>query len=414
MGLLSKIKALGSLTTKRKYSKQELAFIEEARRALIDWGVACETAGPAEVEALYLLEQRKVRIYVAGTDAADTALLLRQISEAIGASTKPDTLLLEAAARVATGVVLLEAADVKFVRLPDDPDRWRDGAAAILFVTSFSSVDGLDLALQKYGSIAQSFEGVALHLVANTCDFETYGIKEPQRENSSYEAAKNYTLDSYRRLSDAQGRVFYNHALDFAEGGTVSTFLDKFLEVTMRQMGAFDEEDEAADDDKPILEEPPEPRLSHAEQVKLAIENLPPPPPPSEYPLRVIVEQEEGAENEITGKVEEAPEEEPAPEPPETGVEATDRFRAKFEESLFQQLTEKGVDEETARKRAKEKAAALPARVAKPPPVAPEKGEARAWRASGLEVRSTPADAYRDKYRSDDVEALRRDLEATM
>ena len=53
-------------------------------------------------------------------------------------------------------------------------------------------------------------------------------------------------------------------------------------------------------------------------------------------------------------------------------------------------------------------------RVAKPPPVAPEKGEARAWRASGLEVRSTPADAYRDKYRSDDVEALRRDLEATM
>ena len=35
-------------------------------------------------------------------------------------------------------------------------------------------------------------------------------------------------------------------------------------------------------------------------------------------------------------------------------------------------------------------------------------------RASGLEVRSTPADAYRDKYRSDDVEALRRDLEATM
>ena len=105
-------------------------------------------AGPAEVEALYLLEQRKVRIYVDGTDAADTALLLRQISEAIGASTKPDTLLLEAAARVATGVVLLEAADVKFVRLPDDPDRWRDGAAAILFVTSFSSVDGLDDALR--------------------------------------------------------------------------------------------------------------------------------------------------------------------------------------------------------------------------------------------------------------------------
>ena len=125
MGLLSKVKALGSLTRKKKYSKQELAFIEEARRALIDWGVACETAGPAEVEALYLLEQRKVRIYVAGTDATDTALLLRQISEAIGASTKPDTLLLEAAARVATGVVLLEAADVKFVRLPDDPDRWR-------------------------------------------------------------------------------------------------------------------------------------------------------------------------------------------------------------------------------------------------------------------------------------------------
>ena len=179
----------------------------------------------------------------------------------------------------------------------------------------------------------------------------------------------------------------------------------------MRQMGA--DEEEEADDDKPILEEPPEPRLSHAEQVKLAIENLPPPPPPSEYPLRVIVEQEEGAENEITGKVEEAPEEEEAPEPP-TGVEATDRFRAKFEESLFQQLTEKGIDEETARKRAKEKAAALPARVAKPPPVAPEKGEARRWRASGLEVRSTPADAYRDKYRSDDVEALRHDLEATM
>merc|ERR1719482_538940 len=131
----------------------------------------------------------------------------------------------------------------------------------------------------------------------------------------------------------------------------------------MRQLGAVDDEEEA-DDDKPILEEPPEPRLSHAEQVKLAIENLPPPPPPSEYPLRVIVEQEEGAENEITGKVEE-PEEEPAPEPP-TGVEATDRFRAKFEESLFQQLTEKGIDEETARARAREKAAALPARVAKP------------------------------------------------
>ena len=412
MGLLSKIKALGSLTTKRKYSKQELAFIEEARRALVDWGVACETAGPAEVEASFLLEQRKVRIYVAGTDAADTALLLRQISEAIGASTKPDKLLLEAAARVATGVVLLEAADVKFVRLPDDPDRWRDGAAVIPFVTSFSSVDGLDDALSRYGSIARSFDGVALHLVANTCDFEVYGVNEHRRENSNYVAAKQYTLDSYRRLSDAQGRVFYNHALDFQEAGTVSTFLDKFLEVTMRQLGAVDEEDEEADDDKPILEEPAEPRLSHAEQVKLAIENLPPPPPPSEYPLRVIVEQEEGAENEITGKVEE-PEEEPAPEPP-TGVEATDRFRAKFEESLFQQLTEKGIDEETARSRAKEKAAALPARVAKPPPVAPEKGEARRWRASGLEVRSTPADAYRDKYRSDDVEVLRRDLEAAM
>ena len=232
MGLLSKIKALGSLTTKRKYSKQELAFIEEARRALIDWGVACETAGPAEVEALYLLEQRKVRIYVDGTDAADTALLLRQISEAIGASTKPDTLLLEAAARVATGVVLLEAADVKFVRLPDDPDRWRDGAAAILFVTSFSSVDGLDDALSRYGSIARSFDGVALHLVANTCDFEVYGLRDSRRENNNYEAAKQSTLDSYRRRSDAQGRVFYNHALDFEEGGTVSTFLDKFLEVT--------------------------------------------------------------------------------------------------------------------------------------------------------------------------------------
>ena len=286
MGLLSKIKALGSLTTKRKYSKQELAFIEEARRALIDWGVACETAGPAEVEALYLLEQRKVRIYVAGTDAADTALLLRQISEAIGASTKPDTLLLEAAARVATGVVLLEAADVKFVRLPDDPDRWRDGAAAILFVTSFSSVDGLDDALSRYGSIARSFDGVALHLVANTCDFEVYGIKDSRRENSNYEAAKQSTLDSYRRLSDAQGRVFYNHALDFEEMGTVGTFVDQFLEVTLRQLLPDDEEE--ADDDKPILEEPPEPRLSHAEQVKLAIENLPPPPPPSEYPLRAV------------------------------------------------------------------------------------------------------------------------------
>ena len=68
MGLLSKIKALGSLTTKRKYSKQELAFIEEARRALVDWGVACETAGPAEVEALYLLEQQRVRIYVAACE----------------------------------------------------------------------------------------------------------------------------------------------------------------------------------------------------------------------------------------------------------------------------------------------------------------------------------------------------------
>ena len=165
--------------------------------------------------------------------------------------------------------------------------------------------------------------------------------------------------------------------------------MDQFLEVTLRQLLPDDEEE--ADDDKPILEEPPEPRLSHAEQVKLAIENLPPPPPPSEYPLRVIVEQEEGAENEITGKVEEAPEEEPAPEPP-TGVEATDRFRAKFEESLFQQLTEKGIDEETARARAKEKAAALPARVAKPRrPSDGAKGEARKWRASGLEVRSTPA-----------------------
>ena len=129
--------------------------------------------------------------------------------------------------------------------------------------------------------------------------------------------------------------------------------------------------------------------------------------------MRVIVEQEEGAENEIAGKVEEAPEEEPTPEPP-AGVEATDRFRAKFEESLFQQLTEKGIDEETARARAKEKAAALPARVAKPPAAADgAKGAARTWRASGLEVRSTPADAYRDKYRSDDVEALRRDLAAT-
>ena len=92
----------------------------------------------------------------------------------------------------------------------------------------------------------------------------------------------------------------------------------------------------------------------------------------------------------------------------------TDRFRKRFEDSFFQQLVTKGLDEETARARAKEKAAALPARVAKPPPAASEKGEARSWRASGLEVRSTPADAYRDKYRSDDVEALRRDLDASL
>ena len=164
--------------------------------------------------------RREILIYaqVDGTEPADTALLLGQISEAIGASTKPDTLLLEAAARVSTGVVLLEAADVKFVKLPEDPDRWRDGAAAILFVTSFSSVDGLDEALQRYGAIAQSFE-LPLHLVANTCDFEVYNMKEARRENSNYEAAKQATLDSYRRLSDAQGRVFYNHALDFQEAG---------------------------------------------------------------------------------------------------------------------------------------------------------------------------------------------------
>ena len=51
-----------------------------------------------------------------------------------------------------------------------------------------------------------------------------------------------------------------------------------------------------------------------------------------------------------------------------------------------------------------------------------EKCKARVLRADamiasrGEEVRSTPADAYREKYpgRSDDVEALRRDLEATM
>ena len=49
-----------------------------------------------------------------------------------------------------------------------------------------------------------------------------------------------------------------------------------------------------------------------------------------------------------------------------------------------------------------------------PGAAASEKGEARTWRASGLEVRSTPADAYRDKYRSDDVEALRRDLDASL
>ena len=130
--------------------------------------------------------------------------------------------------------------------------------------------------------------------------------------------------------------------------------------------------------------------------------------------MRVIVEQEEGAENEISGKVEEAPEEEPAPPAPEAAVEATDRFRKRFEDSFFQQLVEKGLDEDAARARAKEKAAALPARVAKPPAAADSaKGAARTWRASGLEVRSTPADAYRDKYRSDDVEALRRDLAAT-
>ena len=109
------------------------------------------------------------------------------------------------------------------------------------------------------------------------------------------------------------------------------------------------------------------------------------------------------------------PEEEPAPPAPEAAVEATDRFRKRFEDSFFQQLVEKGLDEDAARARAKEKAAALPARVAKPPPAADgAKGEARQWRASGLEVRSTPADAYRDKYRSDDVEALRRDLDASL
>ena len=125
--------------------------------------------------------------------------------------------------------------------------------------------------------------------------------------------------------------------------GTVGTFVDQFLGVTLRApagrrgRGRRRQTDpRGAGRAAPVA----------AEQVKLAIENLPPPPPPSEYPLRVIVEQEEGAENEITGKVEE-PEEEPAPDPP-AGVEATDRSGPSSKSALFQQLTEKGIDEETA------------------------------------------------------------------
>ena len=64
-----------------------------------------------------------------------------------------------------------------------------------------------------------------------------------------------------------------------------------------------------------ILEEPAEPHLSRR-AGQAGHRELPPPPPPSEYPLRVIVEQEEGAENEITGKVEE----------PEEGLRPTRRL----------------------------------------------------------------------------------------
>jgi hypothetical protein len=421
MGFKAMAQALGSIATKkRKYSKAELAAIEAAREALADWGVECARAGPAEVEALYVAEQQKVRIYVDGTDPQDTKVLLGRIAAATGSRITPDT------ARVATGVLLLEAADVKFVRLPVDPRRWRAGAAAILFVTSFSSVDGLDEDLERYGRVVQSFAGVAVHLVANTRDFEVYGLKDTDLSN--YDAAKQYTLDRYRRLSDAQGRVFYNHALDFEEQGTVGTFVDALLEVTMRQLleaggadadaavqgarglldGASDDEDEgllgatgvllAGDEAPPPApeREPVPPVPSHAEQVARALANLPPLPPPDMYPLRVVVE-ESSTENEVSGKMfddgpgEDAAAARAAPE----AVETTGRVRKRFEESLYKGLVEKGMDAAAARARARDKAAALPARVAKPASFAspPAKGEARRWRAGGLEIRSPPADA---------------------
>ena len=76
-------------------------------------------------------------------------------------------------------------------------------------------------------------------------------------------------------------------------------------------------------------------------------------------------------------------------------METTGRVRKRFEESLYKGLVEKGMDAAAARARARDKAAALPARVAKPASFAspPAKGEARRWRAGGLEIRSPPADA---------------------
>ena len=52
-------------------------------------------------------------------------------------------------------------------------------------------------------------------------------------------------------------------------------------------------------------------------------------------------------------------------------METTDAFRARFEENYYQLLIKKGVDPSTARTRAREKAAALPARIETPAAAAP-------------------------------------------
>ena len=141
-----KVKALGS-SPEESAPKEELRFIEEARRALIDWGVACE---PPRGRS-FISGAAKV-VYVDGT-AADTAS--GDNSEAIGAATKPPPL----------GSQQLGRDDARYWKRPTSSSydcrtirtlaRRRRGDS----LRHKLLVDGLDDALTRYGHCS-AFKGL--------------------------------------------------------------------------------------------------------------------------------------------------------------------------------------------------------------------------------------------------------------